>query len=398
MKKVCGYRAHIFMLITVLLLSVATAGAGVAVEGVRATDVTPTGFALIWRTSGISTPDIAVFSDAAGTDKITAALDVTVFPLQGGDPEISDSYQNQLAMDSLRNKSSALGLIKISVQGCLPETTYYYRVYVQGAFWPPEGLAAVTTNGVNAFVSDSRQILVNLNTDTGAPDDVSGWIVTASSLETLHAVSSVVGDGAGANQAFLNLSNLFGLDGKNWTPTGPRAITITVFNQSGFSLPQTTNVVFEGNYSVAVVQPVDILVDDILDVDGDGLSTSQEGVAGTNPNNPDTDSDGMPDGWEAKNQTDPLVDDAGGDNDSDTYTNIEEYQAGSDPNSSDSIPPDAGDITGDGIIDLQDAILALQILVGIESESRAYTQADISGDSRIGIEEMIYIMQKTAGL
>jgi hypothetical protein len=45
----------------------------------------------------------------------------------------------------------------------------------------------------------------------------------------------------------------------------------------------------------------------------------------------DTDGDGMPDDWEAHYSLDPQVDDAGLDPDSDTYSNLAEYQAGSDP-------------------------------------------------------------------
>ena len=42
------------------------------------------------------------------------------------------------------------------------------------------------------------------------------------------------------------------------------------------------------------------------DLDGDGLTTSQENANGTNPSNPDTDGDGINDGTEVLNGTDPL--------------------------------------------------------------------------------------------
>ena len=35
----------------------------------------------------------------------------------------------------------------------------------------------------------------------------------------------------------------------------------------------------------------------------------------TNPENPDTDGDGMPDGWEVQNNLNPLMNDAAGDPD-----------------------------------------------------------------------------------
>jgi len=45
----------------------------------------------------------------------------------------------------------------------------------------------------------------------------------------------------------------------------------------------------------------------------------------------DSDNDGMPDYWENQHDLNPLVDDASGDVDNDGYTNLEEYQLGSDP-------------------------------------------------------------------
>ena len=52
----------------------------------------------------------------------------------------------------------------------------------------------------------------------------------------------------------------------------------------------------------------------------------------------DTDLDGMHDSWELLNNLDPNTDDSADDADSDTYTNLQEYQAGSNPQNASSIP------------------------------------------------------------
>lgn len=73
--------------------------------------------------------------------------------------------------------------------------------------------------------------------------------------------------------------------------------------------------------------------------DDDGASDSQGWTLTLNVI--DTDNDGMPDSWEADNELDPLdPTDAGEDPDGDGQTNLEEYQNGTDPNTSDapSIP------------------------------------------------------------
>jgi len=59
-------------------------------------------------------------------------------------------------------------------------------------------------------------------------------------------------------------------------------------------------------------------------------------------------------------------------------------------------PPEKGDIDGD--VDLQDSIIALQVLISAPPSKGFYTSSDINGDYRIGIEEAIYALQRLAGL
>ena len=60
--------------------------------------------------------------------------------------------------------------------------------------------------------------------------------------------------------------------------------------------------------------------------------------------------------------------------------------------------PIAGDLDGNGQIGLADAILALQILAGIEPAVAVAKEGDVNGDGRIGLQEALYILQKAAGL
>ena len=43
-------------------------------------------------------------------------------------------------------------------------------------------------------------------------------------------------------------------------------------------------------------------------------------------------------------------------------------------------------------------IIALQVMVGIESSTTVYKGADVNEDGWIGLEEVIYILQKVSGL
>ncbi|MCP4344023.1 MAG: hypothetical protein GY795_00675 [Desulfobacterales bacterium] len=57
-----------------------------------------------------------------------------------------------------------------------------------------------------------------------------------------------------------------------------------------------------------------------------------------------------------------------------------------------------GDINGDQMVDLSDAILALNILAGIKPSANVYKQADVNSNGIIGQAEVIYILQEAAGI
>jgi hypothetical protein len=61
-----------------------------------------------------------------------------------------------------------------------------------------------------------------------------------------------------------------------------------------------------------------------------------------------------------------------------------------------------GDIDKNGFVDLADAIIGLQVLSGMNpiAVRSDYTSsnADVNGDSKVGLEEVVYVLQKVAGL
>jgi hypothetical protein len=85
--------------------------------------------------------------------------------------------------------------------------------------------------------------------------------------------------------------------------------------------------------------------------DNDGFNNGQEFLRGTDPTQPnsvvDSDNDGLPDTWEQTNFGN-LSQGAAGDPDRDGFSNLVEYQNGSDPNNPNSIP---GDVDGDSLPD-----------------------------------------------
>jgi hypothetical protein len=57
-----------------------------------------------------------------------------------------------------------------------------------------------------------------------------------------------------------------------------------------------------------------------------------------------------------------------------------------------------GDANHSETVDLTDAVLALQGLVGRTPSEPVYTDADLDGDGRIGLAEVLFILQRVAGL
>jgi hypothetical protein len=252
---------------------------------------------------------------------------VVLFPLWAGDPEIADEYQQELVKEGIRDHAKQLGLMKIGVHGCTPETTYFYKIFIEDngngmVWWPSDGTATVTTTEANAFVDDSKQLLVTL-VDNGESPDATGWIVTASADETLFPISAFVGDGAAANQAYLNLNHFFGTDGLNWTPTENREVILHIIGPETGVIENTIDVAFSTDFHVAAVYPIDVQIGAVRDTDGDGLLDEVETAVGscTDALDADSDDDGLADGVEDSNkngvvdtgETDPCNPDTDGD-------------------------------------------------------------------------------------
>lgn len=130
---------------------------------------------------------------------------------------------------------------------------------------------------------------------------------------------------------------------------------------------------FEGDSSVDELTSFAIgggAIDLESDADGDGLEDYRElAVYGTNWQIGDTDGDGCGDGAEARGRRNPHA---------------------ADPQ---------GDLNGDCALDTKDAILGLQALSA--SQTPSITPAggrDVNGDGRIGLAEVVYILQKAAEL
>jgi hypothetical protein len=243
-----------FVLVFLLLLLCSGTVRGVTLTNVAAVNVTPSSFSVVWVSSSSSIiPDVSVFADAGGVTNLNGQLGVEFFPLHTGDPSATNAYQKRLSQTALRQKSLGMGLMHVRFSGCSPNTTYYYKIQVtdtntqQTVTYPSSGpLPAVTTAMENAFVTQSKQLVINL-----PGFDPSGLIVTLSNTNSATMLAAVAGDGVANNQVFFNVNDLIATLGKtNYLPLGNQEFAVKFLGSSQGAAAQTYSLYFTSDFGV----------------------------------------------------------------------------------------------------------------------------------------------------
>ncbi|HTI72396.1 MAG TPA: hypothetical protein VMF06_20650 [Candidatus Limnocylindria bacterium] len=239
-------------LIAGFLALCASALAG-TIADVTAANVTPSGFSVVWR-SVDADPGIRVYTDAAGTHEITGQLGVEDFPVRTGNSGAATPYERRASKASLKGKSRSLGLMQVQVTGCAPATTYYYKVTSTPSGQPVEvfpasgPLPSVTTPKENSFVISSQALLLDV---PGV--DTDGQIMFLRHPSGGYPIAAVVGDGAGTNQVFLSISDLFAASGAgNLQLQGSQTFTADLFGGGGSDTATDFTLVFGTALSATV--------------------------------------------------------------------------------------------------------------------------------------------------
>jgi hypothetical protein len=160
-----------------------------------------------------------------------------------------------------------------------------------------------------------------------------------------------------------------------------------------------------------------------LDDDGDGVPDATDAFASDARESADSDGDGIPDTADPDDDGDGLTDVAEAligsdprvaDTDGDTFSDAIEVAQGTDPNSSDDLPPPDGDVSPlgfpDGRVDVSDALVALRVasgelLVPPGAELAFDRHADVaplvggspSPDGSVDVGDAIVILRRAGG-
>jgi len=231
--------------------------AQVVITNVSVVNVTPSTFSVVWAGSQSITPTISIFSDAAGTSNLTTQLGIQWYPLNVGDPAITNAYYRRQNQTALQQATASQGLVQVRVQGCAPNTTYYYKLQVtatngQTNVWPATGpLPSVTTALENDFVVESQQIILTIPGLNPA-----GGVVILSNSNTPSLLAGVVGDGVASNEVFFSVSDLLAASGQtNYLPqAGSQHFTAEILNASSHPTSRTFDLNFTGNFLVGSAQ------------------------------------------------------------------------------------------------------------------------------------------------
>jgi hypothetical protein len=221
-----------------------------AITNVTVANVTPSSFTLVWSMEG--TPSVDVFADAGGTSNLVGVAGLEWDPVHTGNAGLTEEAIRRQQRASLSARARSLGLGHVRISRLKPGTTYYFRISARLAnnstqTYPAAGLASVTTPPGNSFVTEAQQLVIDI---PGLDND--GHILTLTHSNAAFALSAVVGDGAGTNQAFFNVADLLALGGQtNFTANGSQEFSVDFRGANDSHTRQPFTLVFDGAFSIA---------------------------------------------------------------------------------------------------------------------------------------------------
>ncbi|HSH09481.1 MAG TPA: hypothetical protein VK995_03780 [Oceanipulchritudo sp.] len=231
-------------------------------------NVSPFSFSVVWQVSETSTPAVEIYSDSEGTVDVSGQVAVEYYPLHLGDRTVSSDYLGRMDRLALQARLRERNLVLVRFTQLEPATTYYVRPKAldgSGTDLTSNGplpLLEVTTALENAFVEESRQLVLDFSTPD--PDASNGAVARIVSPGLLYPLFSVIGDGSQVGEAFFNLDNLLDAAGlTNLNPSEPLNLEINLMGAGVLDGFMQYEVPYGGGFvaAEAVVTPFAIVAD-----------------------------------------------------------------------------------------------------------------------------------------
>jgi hypothetical protein len=313
-KRASPHRALLGAAVILVLVLPTLAGAAAPLpRDVVISDVTPTAFSVVWSVAEPSRGNLEVYRDVLGAEP-AAGVAIETGPLLGWDPELAV-------------EGEALGVVRVRVSGLEPGTAYFFRTLTTPLAGggaepvPAAGALFAVTSEFESFPYTADSFGSRVETAAGVA--ANGAVLLIRLPAASHPLSAVVADGYEGGLVAIDLVNFYAADSGITLPIGA-AHSLQLEVLAGVEGSAT------GSFALAAAQGLGV-----LQLNGAPLVLAVS---------EDRDGDGMPDAYESANGLDPdvaalLTDDA----DADGLDDASEYRLGSNPQQSDS--------DGDGITD-----------------------------------------------
>jgi Glucodextranase, domain B/Thrombospondin type 3 repeat len=307
---------------------------------IRVVDVTPASFTVVWIDGEPITGTVDVFEDVLGVTPVGGIVIEPSLAL-GEDPAVGTAAED-------------LGVLRVRVSGLAPGTPYFFRTVTTpkgggGPFTVPvSGALFSVVTELSSFPESANGLGADVLASDGTTP-VPGALLLVEVTGAAHPLSALAGDGYAGGLGSVSLANLYDpVSAATLATLGGEAIQVTALGGTAGTVA-SADVLSTNNGQGDQQQLAALVLQPVVDTDGDGMSDGYETANGLNPG-------------------DAL--DAGGDADGDTVSNLDEHNLGTDPNVVDS--------DGDGLTDGEE----------VSTTGTLPTEPDTDRDGRLDGDEV----------
>lgn len=210
-------------------------------------NVRTTGFALCWETTEPAEPGLRIFTNAAGTEEITAEVLIDYQSLTSERREVGSTSISRAATRQLQSAMDARNLVLTQVSGLQPDTPYWVRAQTldsSGEVFNQSPLLPLTTPARAAFIVESRQLIVDLSGVGLLLGDLSGVVVRLSNPDSPYPLFAVLNDGFDGLRSWFDLNHFLDPSGEtNLVTQAGQTLDLTI----SFLGPTPVDGTFSGN-------------------------------------------------------------------------------------------------------------------------------------------------------